>query len=217
MNKNATSAANDSMDVVAYYESLILDAVAQADAPLHEALVRSSVYRTINDSYERALAQLVIHGELLYANGEYSMAPDAAVEAAGPVPSDFVEPNAVELEVVDTGDVDDATVDGEAAESEAIDNAFVDDEDTESEEAVLEAAEGDALEVVEDTGELEDSEHVQPEADEVAEIESVDVDVPEPMDAQPEFAEPPAPEPPCTYGLRPHFVARRFDPCAVEG
>lgn len=50
MNKNATSAANDSMDVVAYYESLILNAVAQADAPLHEALVRSSVYRTINDS-----------------------------------------------------------------------------------------------------------------------------------------------------------------------
>ena len=49
------------------------------------------------------------------------------------------------------------------------------------------------LEAAEDTGELEDSEHVQPEADEVAEIESVDVDVPEPMDAQPEFAEPAAP------------------------
>lgn len=214
MNKNATSAANDSMDVVAYYESLILDAVAQADAPLHEALVRSSVYRTINDSYERALAQLVIHGELLYANGEYSMAPDAAVEAAGPVPSDFVEPNAVELEVVDTGDVDDATVDGEAAESEAIDNAFVDDEDTESEEAVLEAAEGDALEVVEDTGELEDSEHVQPEADEVAEIESVDVDVPEPMDAQPEFAEPPAPEPPAPMACGP--ISLRADSTLVQ-
>ena len=122
MNKNATSAANDSMDVVAYYESLILDAVAQADAPLHEALVRSSVYRTINDSYERALAQLVIHGELLYANGEYSLAPDAAAEA-GPVSSDFAEPNAVELEAVDSEDVDDAAVDGEAGEPEAIDNA----------------------------------------------------------------------------------------------
>lgn len=189
MNKNATSAANDSMDVVAYYESLILDAVAQADAPLHEALVRSSVYRTINDSYERALAQLVIHGELLYANGEYSMAPDAAVEVAGPVSSDFVEPSAVELEAVDSEDVDDAAVDGEVAEPEAIDNAIVDDESTEPEEAALEAAEGDVLEAVEDTGELEDFEHVQPEADEVAEFESVDVDVPEPMGAQSEAAE----------------------------
>ena len=214
MNKNATSAANDSMDVVAYYESLIFDAVAQADAPLHEALVRSSVYRTINDSYERALAQLVIHGELLYANGEYSMAPDVAVEAAGPVPSDFVEPNAVELEVVDSEDVDDATVDGEAAEAEAIDNSIVDDEDTESEEAVLEAAEGDALEVVEDTGELEDSEHVQPEADEVAEIESVDVDVPESMDAQPEFAEPATPEPPAIMACGP--ISLRADSTLVQ-
>lgn len=206
MNKNATSAANDSMDVVAYYESLILDAVAQADAPLHEALVRSSVYRTINDSYERALAQLVIHGELLYANGEYSLAPDAAAEAAGPVSSDFAEPNAVELEAVDSEDVDDAAVDGEVAEPEAIDNAIVDDEDTESEEAVLEAAE--------DTGELEDFEHVQPEADEVAEIESVDVDVPEPMDAQPEFAEPTAPEPPAPMACGP--ISLRADSTLVQ-
>lgn len=213
MNKNATSAANDSMDVVAYYESLILDAVAQADAPLHEALVRSSVYRTINDSYERALAQLVIHGELLYANGEYSLAPDAAAEA-GPVSSDFAEPNAVELEAVDSEDVDDAAVDGEAVEPEAIDNAIVDDEDTESEEAVLEAAEGDTLEAAEDTGELEDSEHVQPEADEVAEIESVDVDVPEPMDAQPEFAEPAAPEPPAPMTCGP--ISLRADSTLVQ-
>lgn len=214
MNKNATSVANDSMDVVAYYESLILDAVARADAPLHEALVRSSVYRTINDSYERALAQLVIDGELLYANGEYTLAPDVAVEAAGPVPSDFVEPNAVELDVVDSEDVDDATVDGEAAESEAIDNAIVDDEDTESEEAVLETAEGDAIEVVDDTGELEDSEHVQPEADEVAEIESVDVDVPESMDAQPEFAEPAIPEPPAPRACGP--ISLRADSTLVQ-
>lgn len=213
MNKNATSAANDSMDVVAYYESLILDAVAQADAPLHEALVRSSVYRTINDSYERALAQLVIHGELLCANGEYSLAPDAAAEA-GPVSSDFAEPNAVELEAVDSEDVDDAAVDGEAGEPEAIDNAIVDDEDTESEEAVLEAAEGDTLEAAEDTGELEDSEHVQPEADEVAEIESVDVDVPEPMDAQPEFAEPAAPEPPAPMACGP--ISLRADSTLVQ-
>ena len=202
------------MDVVAYYESLILDAVAQADAPLHEALVRSSVYRTINDSYERALAQLVIHGELLYANGEYSLAPDAAAEAAGPVSSDFAELNAVELEAVDSEDVDDAAVDGEAGEPEAIDNAIVDDEDTESEEAVLEAAEGDTLEAAEDTGELEDSEHVQPEADEVAEIESVDVDVPEPMDAQPEFAEPTAPEPPAPMACGP--ISLRADSTLVQ-
>lgn len=214
MNKNATSVAYDSMDVVAYYESLILDAVAQADAPLHEALVRSSVYRTINDSYERALAQLVIDGELLYANGEYSLAPDAAMEAAGPVSSDFVESNAVELEAVDNEDVDDAAVDDEVAESEAIEYAIVDDEDTESEEAVLEAAEGDAFEAVEDTGELEDSEHVQPEADEVAEIESVDVDVPEPMDAQPEFAEPPAPEPPAPMACGP--ISLRADSTLVQ-
>lgn len=213
MNKNATSAANDSMDVVAYYESLILDAVAQADAPLHEALVRSSVYRTINDSYERALAQLVIHGELLYANGEYSLAPDAAAEA-GPVSSDFAEPNAVELEAVDSEDVDDAAVDGEAGESEAIDNAIVDDEDTESEEAVLEAAEGDTLEAAEDTGELEDFEHVQPEADEVAEFESIDVDVPELMDAQPEFAEPAAPEPPAPMACGP--ISLRADSTLVQ-
>lgn len=191
------------MDVVAYYESLILDAVAQADAPLHEALVRSSVYRTINDSYERALAQLVIDGELLYANGEYSLAPDAAMEAAGPVSSDFVESNAVELEAVDSEDVDDTAVDGEVAEPEAIDNAIVDDEDTESEEAVLEAAEDDTLEAVEDIGELEDSEHVQSEADEAAEIESFDVDVPESTDAQPEFAEPAIPEPPAPKACGP--------------
>ena len=202
------------MDVNAYYESLILDAVAQVDAPLHEALVRSSVYRTINDSYERALAQLVINGELLYANGEYSMAPGAAVEAAGPVSSDFVEPNAVELEAVDNEDVDDAAVDGEVAELEAIDNAIVDDEDTESEEAVLEAAEGDTLEAAEDAGELEDSEHVQPEADEVAEIESVAVDVPEPMDAQPEFAEPATPEPPAPMACGP--ISLRADSTLVQ-
>lgn len=214
MNKNATSVANDSMDVVAYYESLILDAVARADAPLHEALVRSSVYRTINDSYERALAQLVIDGELLYANGEYSLAPDAAMEAAGPVSSDFVESNAVELEAVDSEDVDDTAVDGEVAEPEAIDNAIVDDEDTESEEAVLEAAEDDTLEAVEDIGELEDSEHVQPEVDEVAETESVDVDVSESMDAQPEFAEPATPEPPASKDCGP--ISLRADSTLVQ-
>lgn len=91
MDKNATSATSDFVNVDAYYESLILNAVAQADAPLHEALVRSNVYRSINDSYERALAQLVIDGELLYANGEYSMAPEKVEEVAKPA-----EPEAVE-------------------------------------------------------------------------------------------------------------------------
>lgn len=102
MNNNATSATNDFVDVGAYYESLILEAVAQADAPLHEALVRSSVYRTINDSYERALAQLVISGKLLYASGEYAMAPEKVeefVELAEPetVECDTAEPEAVEV------------------------------------------------------------------------------------------------------------------------
>lgn len=46
MNYNDTSATNDSMNIDTYFESLILDAVVQADAPLHEALVRSNVYRT---------------------------------------------------------------------------------------------------------------------------------------------------------------------------
>lgn len=101
MNSNATSAANDSMDVGAYYESLILDAVAQADAPLHEALVRSNVYRSINDSYERALAQLVISGKLLYANGEYTMAPEKVEETAEPAGPETVVCDTAEPEVVE--------------------------------------------------------------------------------------------------------------------
>ena len=99
MNYNDTSATNDSMNIDTYFESLILDAVAQADAPLHEALVRSNVYRSINGSYERALAQLVIDGELLYANGEYSMAPDAANEVAEPA-EEPVAADVIELEAV---------------------------------------------------------------------------------------------------------------------
>lgn len=86
------------MNIDAYFESLILDAVGQTDAPLHEALVRSSVYRTINESYERALAQLVKDGELLYANGEYGLAPDAAK----PAEPEAVEPDAVESEAAET-------------------------------------------------------------------------------------------------------------------
>ena len=140
MDNNAVSTTNISMDVDAYYESLILDAVAQADTPLHDALVRSSVYRTINDSYERALAQLVIDGELLYANGEYSMAPGAAKEVAElagePVAADVTELEAVKSEGAE----------GENTGDEDVDGTVVDDENVESEEAAPEAVECDAEE-----------------------------------------------------------------------
>ena len=139
MDNNAVSTTNISMDVNAYYESLILDAVAQADAPLHEALVRSSVYRTINDSYERALAQLVIGGELLYANGEYSMAPGAAKEVAEP--AEPVAADAIELEAVKSEGAE-----GENTGDEDVDGTVVDDENVESEEAAPEAVECDAEE-----------------------------------------------------------------------
>ena len=140
MDNNAVSATNISMDVNAYYESLILDAVAQADAPLHEALVRSSVYRTINDSYERALAQLVINGELLYANGEYSMAPGAAKEVAE-LAEEPVAADAIELEAVKSEGAE-----GENTGDEDVDGTVVDDENVESEEAAPEAVECDAEE-----------------------------------------------------------------------
>lgn len=173
------------MNVDAYYESLILNAVAQADAPLHEALVRSNVYRSINDSYERALAQLVIHGELLYANGEYSLAPDMANEVAEPaeesVAADAIESEAVKSEGTEDDAVEGAGADGEAPEGEAIDGAVVDDEDVESEDAAPEA--------VEDADEPESVERVQPKTDETAETEAVEADVPEPVGAQPEVAE----------------------------
>ena len=185
MNKNATSATGDFVNVDAYYESLILNAVAQADAPLHEALVRSNVYRSINDSYERALAQLVIHGELLYANGEYSLAPDMANEVAEPaeesVAADAIESEAVKSEGTEDDAVEGAGADGEAPEGEAIDGAVVDDEDVESEDAAPEA--------VEDADEPESVERVQPKTDETAETEAVEADVPEPVGAQPEVAE----------------------------
>ena len=125
MDNNGTSATNDSMNIDAYFESLILDAVGQSDAPLHEALVRSSVYRTINESYERALAQLVIDGELLYANGEYGLAPDAAK----PAEPEAVEPDAVECD---------------AAEPEAVEVAA--EEPVTAEPTTLEATAGDATE-----------------------------------------------------------------------
>lgn len=119
MNNNATSATNDSMDVDAYYESLILDAVAQADAPLHEALVRSNVYRSINDSYERALAQLVISGKLLYANGEYAMATETVEEFVEPAEAKAVECDTAEPEVVEVAAEEPEVVEPVAGESAA--------------------------------------------------------------------------------------------------
>ena len=174
MDNNAVSTTNISMDVNAYYESLILDAVAQADAPLHEALVRSSVYRTINDSYERALAQLVIGGELLYANGEYSMAPGAAKEVAEP--AEPVAADAIELEAVKSEGAE-----GENTGDEDVDGTVVDDENVESEEAAPEAVECDAEESAAAEPETFERAAAAPWADEadIAEAEAVESVTPE--------------------------------------
>lgn len=180
MNNNGTSATNDSMNIDAYFESLILDAVGQSDVPLHEALVRSSVYRTINESYERALAQLVIDGELLYANGEYSMAPDAANEVVEPA-EEPVAVDAIELEAVKSEGAE-----GENTGDEDVDGAVVDDENVESEEAAPEAVECDA----------EESEAAGPETVEraAAEPETDEADIVEPDAVECDTAEPEAVE-----------------------
>ena len=179
MDNNAVSTTNISMDVDAYYESLILDAVAQADTPLHDALVRSSVYRTINDSYERALAQLVIDGELLYANGEYSMAPGAAKEVAE-LAGEPVATDATELEAVKSEGAE-----GENTGDEDVDGTVVDDENVESEEAAPEAVECDAEEPAAAESETleraaapwaDDADIVEPDA-----VESVTPEDPAPM------------------------------------
>lgn len=185
MNNNGTSATNDSMNIDAYFESLILDAVAQADAPLHEALVRSSVYRTINESYERALAQLVIDGELLYANGEYSMAPDAAKSAeleaveCDADECDAEEPEATGAETLERAaaalwadEADIAELDAvecNAAEPEAVEVAA--EEPVTAEPTTLEATAGDATE----------AEAVEPAAEEPEAVESVTPEDPAPM------------------------------------
>ena len=175
MDNNAVSAINISMDVDAYYESLILDAVAQADAPLHDALVRSSVYRTINDSYERALAQLVMNGELLYANGEYSMAPGAAKEVAEPA-GEPVAADAIELEAVKSEGAE-----GENTGDEDVDGTVVDDENVESEEAAPEAVECDVEEPAAAEPETLERAAAAPWADEadIAEAEAVESVTPE--------------------------------------
>ncbi len=191
------------MNIDAYFESLILDAVGQTDAPLHEALVRSSVYRTINESYERALAQLVIDGELLYANGEYSMAADAANEVSEPA-EEPVAADAIELETVKSEGAE-----GENTGDEDIDGAVVDDENVESEEAVPEAdiAEPDAVEC--DTAEPEAVEvaaeepvTAEPTTLEASAGDATEAEAVEPVAAEPEAVESVTPEDsaPMAYG-----------------
>ena len=119
------------MNIDAYFESLILDAVGQTDAPLHEALVRSSVYRTINESYERASSTSYTWGTL-YANGEYSLAPDAAK----PAEPEAVEPDAVECDVEEP----------EATETGALERAAAAPWADEADIAELDAVECDAAE-----------------------------------------------------------------------
>lgn len=182
------------MNIDTYFESLILDAVAQADAPLHEALVRSNVYRSINGSYERALAQLVIDGELLYANGEYSMAPDAANEVAEPA-EEPVAADVIELEAVKSECAEGESTGDEDVDSEAADGAVVDGENVEFVEAASEA--------VEDADEPESVERIQPKTNETAETEAVEEDVPEPVGAQPEVAESAAVEGPAPKACGP--------------
>ncbi len=187
------------MNIDTYFESLILDAVVQADAPLHEALVRSNVYRTINDSYERALAQLVIDGKLLYANGEYSMAPASVVQAAKPA-EEPVAADAIELETVKSEDAE-----GESVGDEDIDGAVVDDENVESEEAAPEAVEADIVEPDAVECDTAEPEAVEVAADEPVTAEPVklegsagdatEAEAVEPVAEEPEAVEPVAEEP----------------------
>lgn len=173
------------MNIDAYFESLILDAVGQTDAPLHEALVRSNVYRTINESYERVLAQLVISGKLLYANGEYGLASDAAKPAElEAVEGDAEEPEATEIETLeraasapwaDEADiVEPDAVECDTAEPEAVEVAAEESEAVEpvtAEPTTLEASAGDATE----------AEAVEPVAEEPEAVESVTPEDPAPM------------------------------------
>lgn len=193
MNNNDTSATNDSMNIDAYFESLILDAVGQADAPLHEALVRSNVYRTINDSYERALAQSVISGKLLYANGEYSMAPVKVEESV-----ELAEPEAAECD----------TEEPEAAEPETVERDV-----EESETVELEAAAGVA------EPEADEADVAEPEAVEVtaAEPEAVEAVAEEPEVVEPVAAEPDTLEPAAAAAIEPEAgesVAEEVEPVA---
>lgn len=223
MNNNDASATNDSMNIDAYFESLILDAVEQADAPLHEALVRSNVYRTINESYERALAQLVIDGELLYANGEYSMAPvkvEESVELAEPetVECDAEEPEAVELEAVECAAVEPEADEADIAEPEAVEVAAAEPEAVEAaaeEPEVVEsvAAESDTFEPdVAAAIEPEAGESVAEEVEPVAEV--TEPEAAEPVAEGPGAVEPAAPETPASTACGP--ISLRADSTLVQ-
>ena len=195
MNNNDTSATNDSMNIDAYFESLILDAVEQADAPLHEALVRSNVYRTINESYERALAQLVISGQLLYANGEYSMAPVGVEESA-----ELAEPETVECDAEEPEVAEPETVERDAEESESVELEAVEGAAAEPEVVEPVAAEPDTLEPAAAVAtELMAGEFVatalEPAEAEAAEPEAVEPESAEPEAVEPESAEPEAVKP----------------------
>ncbi len=179
------------MNIDAYFEALILDAVEQADAPLHEALVRSNVYRSINDSYERVLAQLVISGKLLYASGEYSVASVNVEESVEPE-----EPEAAERD----------TEEPEAAEPEV---AECDAEESETVEH--EAAEGATVEP-----EADEADHAEPEADEadVAEPEAIEPGAAESVAEEPEAVEPATPEAPASTDCGP--ISLRADSTLVQ-
>lgn len=213
MNNNDASATNDSMNIDAYFESLIIDAVEQTDAPLHEALVRSNVYRTINDSYERALAQLVISGKLLYANGEYSMAPIKVEEAAEPAEPDTAEcdteePEAVELEAAEGAAVVPEADEADIAELEAVEVAAVEPEAVEAAAEEPEVVEPVAAEP--DTFEPDAAATTEPEAGEsVAEQVEPAAEV-----AEPEAVEPATPEPPASTACGP--ISLRADSTLVQ-
>lgn len=222
MNNNDASATNDSMNIDAYFESLILDAVEQADAPLHEALVRSNVYRTINESYERALAQLVIDGELLYASGKYSMAPvkdEEPVEPAEPEAAecDAEEPETVELEAAE-GVAEPEADEADVAEPEAVEVAATEPEAVEvavEEPEVVEpvAAESDTFEPdVAATMEPEAGESVAEEVEPVAEV--AEPEAAEPVAEELEAVEPAAPESPASTAFGP--ISLRADSTLVQ-
>ena len=85
---NVAASADDTIFCEkAYYETLIMDVVAQSATPLPEHMVRMHVYRSINEAYERALAQLVTKGKLSYSDGLYHLVhgKEGAPQAVAPV------------------------------------------------------------------------------------------------------------------------------------
>lgn len=184
-----------------------MNTVAEADAPLHEALVRSNVYRTINEAYERALAQLVIDGEILYANGEYRMAPDVAVEAVEPVgepeAADTIESEVIEDEnnepkTAESEDVEDETVEDEVDEPEAVEPDV--DEPKDAEPEVVEIEGVDSVEI--EDAESQDAE-VMADGDVAIDDEAAEPEVSESADAEVVAVEPVAPEAPAAKAIGP--------------